>query len=78
MLKYARRYHALMMLVWPLLAIPTLLWWSGSVLWVAFLSLYANFASEFGAWHSSRVEGKQDDQAAADSCSEGSESVRKG
>lgn len=60
-LKYARRYHALMMVVWPLLAIPTLLWWSNSVLWVAFLSLYANFAGEFGAWHASGTEQEQRD-----------------
>ena len=58
-LKYARRYHALMMVVWPLLAIPTLFLWSDSVLWVAFLSLYANFASEFGAWHASGAEREQ-------------------
>ena len=29
--------------VWALLAVPTVLWSSESVLWVAFLSLYANF-----------------------------------
>lgn len=58
-LKYAQRYHAVMMVIWPLLAIPTLVWWSGSVLWVAFLSLYANFASEFSAWHASRADRKQ-------------------
>lgn len=45
-----------MMIVWPILAIPTVLWWKTSVLWVAVLSLYANFAGEFAAWHSSRTE----------------------
>ena len=65
MLKYALHYHAMMMVIWPLLAIPTLLWWSSSVLWVAFLSLYANFASEFAAWHASRTEEKQEDQEPA-------------
>lgn len=55
-------YHGLMMVVWPILAIPTILWWKDSVLWVACLSLYANFASEFAAWHASRTEQKQDEQ----------------
>lgn len=78
-LKYARRYHAFMMLIWPLLAIPTLLWWSSSVLWVAFLSLYANFAGEFSAWHASRTEMKQDDQAEViASCGDGCQSHEKG
>lgn len=58
LLKYAPRYHKTMMALWALLAIPTVLWWKESVLWVAFLSLYANFASEFGAWHASGAERK--------------------
>lgn len=51
-----RYFHLTMMIVWPILAIPTILWWKSSVLWVAVLSLYANFAGEFAAWHSSRTE----------------------
>lgn len=61
LLRVMRYYHGAMMIVWPLLAIPTLLWWKDAVLWVALLSLYANFASEFGAWHASRTEKKQDE-----------------
>lgn len=34
---------------WLLLAIPTLLWWSESILWVAFMSLYANVAAHWAA-----------------------------
>ena len=52
-------YHLFMMVVWPFLAIPTILWWKDSVVWVAILSLYANFAGEFGAWHASRSEKMQ-------------------
>lgn len=61
-LRGERLYHGVMMVVWVLLVIPTLLWWKNSVLWVAFLSLYANFASEFGAWHASstQIEQKED------------------
>lgn len=34
---------------WVLLAVPTLLWWRDSILWVAFMSLYANVASHWAA-----------------------------
>lgn len=54
-----RVYHLVMMGVWAVLVIPTLLWWKNSVLWVAFLSLYANFAAEFSAWHGSSVQVEQ-------------------
>lgn len=43
--------HRWMQWTWGLLAIPTLLWWRESILWVAFMSLYANFVG-----HASAVE----------------------
>lgn len=51
-----RNRHLIMACVWAGLAIPTLVWWKDSVLWVAFLSLYANFASEVGAHHGIKTE----------------------
>jgi hypothetical protein len=54
-------YHLFMMGLWPLLAIPTMLWWKDSVVWVAILSLYANFAGEFSGWHAARTEKMQKD-----------------
>lgn len=41
--------HRALAASWLLLAIPTLLWWSQSILWVAFMSLYANVASHWAA-----------------------------
>jgi hypothetical protein len=35
--------------LWIALAVPTLLWWKDSVLWVALMSLYANSVTAFGA-----------------------------
>lgn len=35
--------------VWLLLTVPTLLFWSESILWVAFMSLYANVAAHWSA-----------------------------
>jgi hypothetical protein len=41
--------HRLIAAFWLLLAIPTLIWWRESILWVAFMSLYANVASHWSA-----------------------------
>lgn len=41
--------HRALATTWLLLAIPTMLWWSQSILWVAFMSLYANVASHWAA-----------------------------
>lgn len=52
----ASRSHLLLMIVWVLLAIPTVLWWRDSVLWVAIMSLYANFSTHWGAFQAARAE----------------------
>jgi hypothetical protein len=41
---------------WALMLVPTLLWWSESVLWVAAMSLYANFVGHLSAAKASRAE----------------------
>lgn len=41
--KPVQRLHLLAAFVWVLLVVPTLVWWHESILWVAFMSLYANF-----------------------------------
>jgi hypothetical protein len=51
-----KTFHLFMMAVWASLAIPTLIWWKESILWVAFMSLYANIASHWGAYQGSRAE----------------------
>lgn len=42
--------------LWGLMLIPTLLWWKDSVLWVAAMSLYANFVGHLSAAKASRAE----------------------
>jgi hypothetical protein len=42
--------------VWALLAIPTLLIWKDSILWVATMSLYANFVGHWSAYQAARSE----------------------
>jgi hypothetical protein len=49
------RYHFAMMVIWPILLIPTLIWWKESILWIASMSLYANWASHFSGWDAARA-----------------------
>jgi hypothetical protein len=50
------RFHLVMMVIWALLGIPTVLVWKESILWVAFMSLYANFVGHFSGWDAARAE----------------------
>lgn len=50
------RLHALLMGVWLLLGLPTLLWWTNSLPWLVWMSLYAIVAGHFAAWQAARVE----------------------
>ncbi|MFZ6005620.1 MAG: hypothetical protein ACOYXM_16980 [Actinomycetota bacterium] len=54
-------FHLVMMIVWALLAVPTVLLWKESILWVAFMSLYANFVGHFSGWDAARAEEKADE-----------------
>ncbi len=50
------RLHAVLMAVWLLLTIPTLLYWSNSIQWLVWMSIYAIVAGHFAAWQAARVE----------------------
>jgi hypothetical protein len=54
--KRAAVLHYCLAGVWALLVIPTLLFWKNSVLWVAAMSLYANFVGHLSAAKASRAE----------------------
>jgi hypothetical protein len=45
-----RRFHLISMVVWALLIIPTVVFWHDSILWIAFMSIYAIVVSHFAAW----------------------------
>lgn len=50
------KFHLYAAFVWALLLIPTLLWWKDSILWVAAMSLYANFIGHWSAYQAKRAE----------------------
>lgn len=54
--RWKSKIHWAMAGVWLLLAIPTMLIWKESVLWVAIMSLYANFIGHISSAQASRAE----------------------
>lgn len=49
-------FHLCMSFVWPALVVPALLWWKQSIIFVILVSLYANFATDSGAYRALRAE----------------------
>jgi hypothetical protein len=48
--------HTALTLVWAALAVPTLILWRESVLWVALMSLWANIASHWAAREAAKAK----------------------
>lgn len=53
----SRDHHQLEKYFWVLMIVPTLLWWKDSVLWVACMSLYANWKTADGAHEAREAQG---------------------
>lgn len=60
MARWLKRFHLMMMIVWAALAVPGIIFWKDSILFIIILSIYANFAGEFAAYQGARAEDKQD------------------
>lgn len=61
MAQWLKYFHLAMMFVWVCLAVPGLLLWRDSIVFVIILSLYANFAGNFAGHQGARAETKQDE-----------------
>jgi hypothetical protein len=59
--KQLSTFHLVTTVIWGLLVVPTVLWWGESVLWVALMSVWANFVGHWSAYQASRAEVKQDE-----------------
>lgn len=55
-------YHGVATVVWLFLIIPTLTIWQDSVVWVAFMSVYAAHATHLGSFHASGAEKESDEE----------------
>ncbi|EPK0110748.1 hypothetical protein ACV1E2_00660 [Klebsiella pneumoniae] len=59
---FIKRCHLVAAVMWVGLAIPSLIWWKDSVLWVILISIYANIVGHLSGYSAARA-----DQAAEDS-----------
>lgn len=58
-----RAFHGWMTLAWGLLIpITVFTGLKGSIIWIALMSVWANFVGHFSSWQAARVEVKQDEQ----------------
>mgnify|MGYP006948243007 FL=1 len=59
---FIKRCHLVAAVMWVGLAIPSLIWWKDSVLWVILISIYANIVGQLSGYSAARA-----DQAAEES-----------
>lgn len=57
---FTTKFHKWATIVWILLLIPSVLWWSETIMWVVLMSVWANIAGHWAAYQASRAEEKQD------------------
>lgn len=55
---FRRRLHAFLMVFWAVMLVPTLFWWKESILWIAIVSIYANFVGHWDGFEAAK--GKED------------------
>ena len=73
-----RAFHGWMTVAWGLLIpITVFTGLKGSIIWIALMSVWANFVGHFSSWQAARVEVKQDEQVeeAVDVASEAKQTV---
>lgn len=49
-----RKFHLWMMLVWLVLLVPSLTIWKESIIWLVFMSWYANFITHVDSFTSAK------------------------
>lgn len=49
-----RKFHLIAAAVWAVLLVPSLLWWRESIVWLVFMSWYANFITHIDAYVSAK------------------------
>lgn len=64
--KALRRFHATATVVWIVLIIPSVLWWSNSVPWLVAMSVWANVGAHFAAWQATRIESDDEERSQHD------------
>ncbi|HCQ8110590.1 TPA: hypothetical protein OL923_002405 [Klebsiella quasipneumoniae subsp. similipneumoniae] len=53
---FIKRCHLVAAVMWVGLAIPLLIWWKDSVLWVILISIYANIVGHLSGYSAARAD----------------------
>ncbi|MCU4144880.1 hypothetical protein JKF61_20915 [Klebsiella quasipneumoniae] len=53
---FIKRCHLEAAVMWVGLAIPSLIWWKDSVLWVILISIYANIVGHLSGYSAARAD----------------------
>ncbi|WP_371333252.1 hypothetical protein [Klebsiella quasipneumoniae] len=53
---FIKRCHLVAAVMWVSLAIPSLIWWKDSVLWVILISIYANIVGHLSGYSAARAD----------------------
>ncbi|HDK6210564.1 TPA: hypothetical protein M2P25_001131 [Klebsiella quasipneumoniae] len=53
---FIKRCHLVAAVMWVGLAIPSLIWWKDSVLWVILISIYANMVGHLSGYSAARAD----------------------
>ena len=53
---FIKRCHLVAAVMWVGLAIPSLIWWKNSVLWVILISIYANIVGHLSGYSAARAD----------------------
>lgn len=56
-----KKLHLGAAIVWGLLAIPSVIWWKESVLWVIIISIYANIVGHLSGYTAARADEASED-----------------
>lgn len=51
-----KKAHLTASVAWIILAIPSVLWWKSSVLWVIIISIYANVVGHLSGYTAARAD----------------------
>lgn len=53
---FIKRCHLVAAVMWVGLAIPSLIWWKDSVLWVILIGIYANIVGHLSGYSAARAD----------------------
>jgi hypothetical protein len=59
---WLRHLHGWATVVWAVLSAPSMLWWSNSIPYLVFLSVYAVVVGHWSSWQAARVEEREDER----------------